>query len=252
MQPRQLPPDKLPELHTAVEDVEGWLSEAEIELLFRLALDAAPLATIVEVGSWKGRSTIVLAKALETRGEGTVHAIDPHVSQYHEPGADTYDEFLSNLERKAVTDFVKPYRTKSLEVAADWSEPLGMVWIDGSHDYEDVHADIRTWSKFLVPGGVMAVHDVTTWAGPGRAVDELLVRSPHFVGHGIVHHTMFAWKSDAPRPLGQSIRARRVGLTRRLLAGGIRMHRFAPGWTVAWLRRAAHLVRRATIPRNHR
>jgi predicted O-methyltransferase YrrM len=246
----ELPRATVDDLVSDLEDVEGWLTPAEIELLYRLAASVAPIGTIVEIGSWKGRSTIVLARALAKRGAGVVHAVDPHTgSEEHGLDIDTFDAFLGNIERKGAADQVTPHRAASLDVAAGWTEPLGMVWIDGSHEYEEVAADIKAWGRHLVPGGVMAVHDTTTWAGPGKAVDRFVVRDRLFAGHGLVHYTLFARRLESPRSPLQGLRARWVGFVRRAVSTGIRVQRFAPGWTIGMMRSGSRILRRATHPR---
>ena len=58
--------------------VEGWLTDAEGELLFRLASRCTGRGVIVEVGSWKGKSTIALGRGSRAGVSATIHAVDPH------------------------------------------------------------------------------------------------------------------------------------------------------------------------------
>src|SRR5262249_55258431 len=56
--------------------VVGWTRNHEAVLLARTALEAPDGAVIVEVGSFLGCSTVLLAGARKLRGHGRVHAVD--------------------------------------------------------------------------------------------------------------------------------------------------------------------------------
>ena len=87
--------------------VAGWLSEAQGRALFRAAAKTAGRGAIVEIGSWKGRSTTWLAAGARLAGR-RVYAIDPHRHSREYPEANTLDEFLGNLARNGLTDIVEP------------------------------------------------------------------------------------------------------------------------------------------------
>ena len=60
----------------------------------------------------------------------------------------------------------------SSEIAKTWNKPIHLLFIDGSHEYEDVLADFRNFYPHVIPGGIVAFHDV------GRPVDGQAVRHP--------------------------------------------------------------------------
>lgn len=165
-----------------LEGVEGWTTEAQLSALLDLGLAAPGSApTFVEIGSWKGRSTIALATALEARGDGgKVFAVDPHLgsSEHRREGeaVDTYTEFLANVRRAGVDDYVEPLRMPSLEASTRFSPgSVSLLFIDGSHDYPDVLADLDAWTPLLAPGAGVAVDDVL-WPGVLRALLRRVVR----------------------------------------------------------------------------
>src|SRR5579864_679456 len=143
--------------------VEGWLGDDEALLLYRLARRCAGAGVIVEIGSWKGRSTICLALGSLAGKKGPVHAIDPHDfapdasvmndGLYRTSALTTFGEFSANLKRAGVIEIVHPIVATSDEAARNWTQPIELLWIDGAHTYENDSRDIQNWSPYIVPGG---------------------------------------------------------------------------------------------------
>jgi predicted O-methyltransferase YrrM len=159
---------------TELPEVEGHLNPAEADLLEKLASEVTT-GCIVEIGSFRGKSTIRLAKGARVSG-CEVYAIDPH-DPYDDNGTlfgvEDRAVFLRNLLDVGVADIVKPIYLPSHHVSARWQEPIGLLWIDGDHSYEGVKADIEDWRGFVPPSGVIAFHD--SWFEPvSRAITELL------------------------------------------------------------------------------
>lgn len=163
-------------------EIDGWLSDAEGELLYKLAKNVPKGQAIVEIGSWKGKSTVWLAKGTEVGQKNKVYAIDPHRgsrSHLSEGEEDTYRTFLANLSKAGVKDIVVPLVMTSAEAASNWEGNVGLLWIDGSHEYEDVKRDLLLWKQYLLPGAMVALHDCE-YPGPARVVEEYLVSSNEF------------------------------------------------------------------------
>ena len=76
---------------TAAAAVDGWLNETQGEALFDAAARCSGRGAIVEIGSWKGRSTIWLAHGARVAGQ-RVFAVDPHVNSREDPGARTLED----------------------------------------------------------------------------------------------------------------------------------------------------------------
>jgi predicted O-methyltransferase YrrM len=169
---------KLEKLHQLTNTVPGWLTREEGETLYELARFHAPVPTFVELGAWKGKSTIWLANASRDRGEGKVYCVDlwnwtPGRELTHED--EVYNEFLANMKLHGVSDLVEPMRGKTVNLARKWSlkNPIGLLFIDASHRYSAVRQDFEFWSPFVSTGGYIAFHDVDTWPGPTQLVSEL-------------------------------------------------------------------------------
>jgi predicted O-methyltransferase YrrM len=167
--------------------IDGWFDEAEARLLFsvttRALAELPEPSVVVEVGSWYGRSTVVLGAAVRASGtSATVFAVDPHEGEISLPGSKgaigrqtgppTFDRFLENMARAGLTDVVWPLRQRSFEVA--WSQPIGLLFIDGLHDEANVAQDLGAFEPWLADGGFVAFHDYTSFAGVAAVADRLL------------------------------------------------------------------------------
>ena len=163
-----LDPADIRDILTPIRSVEGWLRDEEAELLIHLTRRAVVehAAAVVEIGSFCGKSTIVLARAAKTTGvDARIYAIDPHQG---EVGADdtiagverlrpTFDRFLHNIEGAGVADAIEPIRRRSYEVP--WRRPIGLLFVDGLHDYASVARDFFHFEPYLEHGGYVAFHD---------------------------------------------------------------------------------------------
>lgn len=194
------------------EGAHGFLTRSEGKLLFNLAKSCTGRGVIVEIGSWKGKSTIWLAKGSQAGPRVKVYAVDPHSdTAVHrlrsEPG--TFDEFQSNISRAGVADLVSPVVATSVDAAANFNEPIEMIFIDGDHEYEAVKQDFKLWYPKVIDGGVMAFHDTTAsiWEGPKIFVAERVYRSRDFRGVSFAGSITFAKKVKANTG-GQRIRNR--------------------------------------------
>lgn len=157
------------------ESVKGFLDPEEGARLFELALLAAPLGPCLEVGSYCGKSTVYLGAACRLTGQ-QLFAIDHHRgSEEHQPGEeyhdpdlvdpstgrlDTLPTFRVTLARAGLEDTVIPVVAGTDLAGRHWHTPLGMVFIDGGHSEAAALADYRTWAPHLVPGGILAIHDL--------------------------------------------------------------------------------------------
>jgi len=164
--------------------VDGWLHPKEARLLYRLASECRARGAIVEIGSWKGKSTICLARGSIAGGKAKINAIDPHTgSPEHsrEFGVVwTFDEFRRNVEKAGVSEMVSPHVDYSDAVAKKFNEPVELIFIDGIHEYEGVKIDFDDWFPKVIDHGVMAFHDSTCWPGVLKCVSEDVFKSRHF------------------------------------------------------------------------
>lgn len=167
----------------AIRHVDGWLSPEQARRLWDSARALPPRSSIVEIGSFHGRSTIVLARARPEHVE--LIAIDPHAGSDRLPqtrrsepdeGQQDFVAFRDNLQRAGVAGRVRHVRLYSLEALGAIDGSVNLLFIDGAHRYKPSRADIKHWGARVTPGGTMFVHDAFNAIGVTMAqVRTLLV-----------------------------------------------------------------------------
>jgi predicted O-methyltransferase YrrM len=166
------------------QEVGGWLKDTEGRALFGLAKKCTGRGVIVEIGSWKGKSTIWLGRGSRLGRGVQIHAIDPHTGspQHREALGEvwTFDEFKQNIKRAKIDDLVVPHVDFSDAVARTFDEKVELIFIDGLHEYEGVKIDFDMWFPKVVDGGWIAFHDSTCWDGVRKVVTDELFKSGHF------------------------------------------------------------------------
>lgn len=174
-------------------EIFGWMAPAELEWL---AARAREHKCIVEIGCFMGRSTLALAEC-----PGIVYAVDTFVgSSEHQyilegkPNGYLFDTFSSNLKEQIQVDKVRPLVSRSLEAARKlgrWGVRPDMIFIDASHDYANVKADIIAWYPLLAKDGLLCGHDYGngTSSGLEMAVKELFPYYQIAGNTAIWHHT---------------------------------------------------------------
>jgi predicted O-methyltransferase YrrM len=163
--------------------IEGWLSDAQGRALLAAAAATTGRGAIVEIGSWKGRSTVWLAEGARLAGQ-RVHAIDRHTQSREDPSANTLADFLENINRAGVADVVEPLVMASAEAAAVVRGPVELLFIDGDHSFDGVRRDAEIWLPRVVEGGVVMFHDVASasYEGPRRIFRRMVCWNERFAG----------------------------------------------------------------------
>ncbi len=158
--------------------IEGWMEERELEWL---AEQASKHNTIVEIGSYLGRSTCALAD----NTEGRVFAFDDWKGIREKSvtvemdSKRLFNDFLSNMNGRVESGKVVPLITdhqdtyKITTQLKNFGAVPDMVFIDGCHKYESVHADIKFWLKQLNGKGLLCGHDIN-WEDVYKAVQTLV------------------------------------------------------------------------------
>ena len=133
-------------------NISGWMTYKELKWL---AKQAQKHQTIVEIGSYQGRST----RALGDNTPGAVYAVDDFIGPRDKQhlALPHFEIFTGNvidlIQLKKVKVIVADHAHLDLDVRPD------MVFIDGSHRYEDVKRDIEIWQPKLIKGGLLCGHD---------------------------------------------------------------------------------------------
>ncbi|MFI8789206.1 class I SAM-dependent methyltransferase [Streptomyces sp. NBC_01474] len=165
-----------PEILAAFEAAKGFMPLGEGLALYAAAAEAAALGLpLLEVGTYCGRSTILLADAARQAGVSAL-TVDHHRGSeeqqpgwdYHDPETvdpvvgrmDTLPTFRRTLHAAGLEDHVVALVGRSPQVAAVWGGPLGLVFIDGGHTDEHATADYEGWAPHVAEGGLLLIHDV--------------------------------------------------------------------------------------------
>jgi predicted O-methyltransferase YrrM len=153
----------------------GFMPPEEGLALYRAGLAGGLVGPLLEVGTYAGKSTVYLAAAARERGTMVVTVDHHRGSEEHQPGWEYHDPSLVDpavgridtlplmrrtLHEAGVEDSVVAVVGRSAAVAALWSTPVGLVFIDGGHTEEAAHADYEGWTPHLRPGGLLVIHDV--------------------------------------------------------------------------------------------
>jgi len=166
-----------PEVLAAFEAATGFMPVDEGLALYAAALEAAGRTGLppLEIGTYCGRSAILLADA--ARRSGTVAlTVDHHRgSEEQQPGweyhdttlvdpevgrMDTLPRFRRTLHAAGLEGHVIALVGRSPQVAAVWGSPLSLVFIDGGHTDEHATGDYLGWAPHLAADGLLVIHDV--------------------------------------------------------------------------------------------
>ncbi|MFD4140389.1 class I SAM-dependent methyltransferase [Streptomyces sp. NPDC058572] len=165
-----------PEILAAFEAAKGFMPVGEGLALYAAAADAGALGLpLLEVGTYCGRSTVLLADAAREAGT-TAITVDHHRGseeqqpgwEYHDPTVvdpevglmDTLPTFRRTLHEAGLEDHVIAIVGRSPQVAKAWGGKVGLVFIDGGHTDEHATNDYEGWAPHVAEGGLLVIHDV--------------------------------------------------------------------------------------------
>lgn len=163
--------------------LSGLITPEVGEALYNLALAVPATQAIVEVGSFRGKSTSFLAAGARDGKQTQVFAVDAWDTPGNVSGrfgfADptTYEVFEAQLRSVRLWSRVTPLKGFSRDVAAEWTGPsIGLLFIDADHQLDNVRSDFDAWSPYLAKSGHIAFDDLDTPKNPGvrQVVDSLV------------------------------------------------------------------------------
>lgn len=175
--------------------LEGLVSREVGERLAELASSVPADQAIVEIGSYRGKSTAYLASGAAVGYDAKVYAFDPWDLPGNVGGRFGFDqaETLAAFDRQIHIAGVQVSAEKafSIDAARRWAGPkIGLLYIDGSHTEKDVRADWQAWRRHLAPDAILAFDDYGTIRNPGVAV----------VVHELIQFYRGTWEFE-PKPL---------------------------------------------------
>lgn len=185
---------KFDDIWPAIDGVKGYLVPGQERWLYDAVRNLPKDAVIVEIGSYMGRSTTAMGFACSGT-ERHIYAIDTFAGNDSDfikgknnvdwDGGDYLSTFKNNLLKNDLLQYVTPMQGTSSAISESWNKSIDFLFVDGSHEYEDVVSDFEKFFPWLKPGGLIAFHDVQPeWKGPSRAWNEIirhqLYRPSHF------------------------------------------------------------------------
>ncbi len=169
--------------------IEGFLSPYEAVGLYQLASRLGPNSTIVEIGSWKGKSTYCLARGLR---HGRVIAIDPfdasgeqgshEIYLVHRGSAPLLEQFTRRMRDLGVADKIEVLHGYSTQFVGQIPR-IDLLFIDGDHSIDGCGFDYMNYAPALVQGGYIAFHDYDPHRkdlGPTWVIEQKVIPSGHF------------------------------------------------------------------------
>lgn len=258
-----LPADFRPrvlETETLVAGICGRLTPREVRFLALLGAIPTVEGTTLEIGSFRGKSTVVLARSAMLSNQPPIVAVDPFIYDPTDPACSRAgrspgrdlpnpgrDVFWSNLAKADVTEHVEFHEGFSSELAAAWppQRKIRLLWIDGDHSYSGTKTDFDLFRPFLADGAIVALHDVLhRCAGPVRVFAEDMLLSPHFGAAGVCGSIGWGQFFSTANGHGDHLASKR-----RLYQ---RVSRLIPhaafGKRRNWLARLTYKVARARVP----
>ena len=151
--------------------IDGWLTVDEAVALHDLACAVPTGGQVVEIGSWQGKSAVVLGKGLAGKAGVRLHCVDPFNADGCAPSLPLFaaqrekhtyslrDGFERNVQRHGVKERIEVWQGYSHEIAPRFPHAIDLLFIDGNHDYDAVRQDFALWAPKLKDGGVVCLHD---------------------------------------------------------------------------------------------
>jgi predicted O-methyltransferase YrrM len=228
----------------------GHLTPREVRFLALLGAAPTCRGEVLEIGSFKGKSTVILAKSAAFAGLPRVCAVDPlDLPSVTDPGESERSvvapAFRAALRENGVEGMVEFHQMTSGALGRTWDRPIRLLWIDGDHTYQGAMSDFTTFAPHLAPGAIVAFHDVLNWfIGPPKAMVDGPLASPLFGACGVVGSIGWA------QYLGDRALAEPLDDARRRLAGRLAalLPYAADDRPEGALRRFLYKVQRARVP----
>jgi len=159
-----------------IHGVQGFLTPGDVKSLVAMAATIPPGGCYLEIGSWLGLSSILIANGLlaELNFRAHIFCVDTwegsaehqHMPQIQQ--GQLYEQFQHNITTAGVESLISAIRGESQEIAQRWTGPLlDVIFIDGDHSLAGCYGDLQAWHPKLKQDGRLLGHD----ASPGSEVE---------------------------------------------------------------------------------
>jgi hypothetical protein len=191
------------------ESIPGSTRNELARELVRVSSSLPADAHIVEIGTLFGAATVLLAGPRKSAGSGKVHAVDPfdcsgdlRSTPIYERllraagGGSLREQFEENMRHAGVSEWIEVHQGQAIEVAANWTLPVDMIYVDLDVSGEAAGEALQGWERFLKPGGIIVVHNSDPDEPPaGNIPIQQGICSPAYVEIRVVDGNTFARRS---------------------------------------------------------
>ena len=174
---------------TQYENIQGWLTPNEASGLFEVAAVLPKNSVVLEIGSWKGKSTWCIAQGLK---KGIINCIDPFNTAGEEGSKEIYErtkgdkslieQFRNNIAGIPAKVKIKTHQGFSSEFTGAVSK-IDFLFIDGDHSIDGCKFDFINFHKEIEAGGFIAFHDYDPTRkdlGPTWVIENLILNNKDF------------------------------------------------------------------------
>jgi len=195
--------------------IPGWMRGEEAVALAQACYGLPENAVVVEIGSFLGCSTVLLAGARKLRQSGKVHCVDPFDASGDSYSVPVYSEiaasrpislrarFEENIRLADLTEWVEVHQGHDGEIAPGWNTPIDLLFMDGDQSDRGAEETYQRWSTHLKIGGILAVHnsgprvEYAPDHGGSKRLVENFIRLPRYSEIRLVASLTFARKMPA-------------------------------------------------------
>jgi len=192
--------------------IPGWLRGEEAKTMASVVSSLPDDCVVVEIGSFLGSSSVLLAGALKLRGSGKLHCVDPFDGSGDAFSVPVYKVILDanggkplrqcfdeNIHAADLQDWVEVHQGRADEVAGSWRHPIDLLFLDGDQSPHGAQLAYKSWFPMLKNGGIIAIHnsDAREYAKDHNGLRLLVLEEIHppvFTDIHLVETTTFARK----------------------------------------------------------
>jgi predicted O-methyltransferase YrrM len=169
--------------------IDGFLTRREAIALYKFANKLPSNSTVVEIGTWKGKSAFCLAKGLFS---GTIYVIDPFDGTVEDGNEQLFkekkgkvpliDQFKTTMEKQKLFDKFILFKGLSSQFVGQVKD-INLLFIDGDHSIKWCKHDFTEYAPYLIRGGYLILHDYDSSRkelGPTWVVENLIISSSKY------------------------------------------------------------------------
>jgi len=169
--------------------IPTYTTAKELLQLYRLANSLKRNSIAVEIGSYIGASSLMIAKGL--RRKSKLYCIDTWENDAMSEGKwYTYELFQENI--RIVKKKIIPVKSKSVDAAEKFKGAVDFIFIDGDHSYQAVKSDVDSWFNKLEHNGLIIMHDIGWADGVIKVIEEDI--KPNLIEFNNLPNMFWGWK----------------------------------------------------------